>query len=166
MATVADLDRPWEFCDPRRDRALCPYTDAGTAKAVDHAVTTLVILRAPMWLGDPGPVISVLVSVAGEADGRLYDAVADARDQGYSWDQVASRLATNVATARRRYASYSRWRRALPVVHPDASDCRSRSSPAFHPGEMVVPVGDGLAQSGFSFLVGGNGGPFVFGSER
>lgn len=137
---MADLDRPWELCDPRRDRALYPYTDADTTTVVDHAVGTLVILRAPMWLGDPGPIISVLVSLAGEADGRLCDAVADARDQGYSWDQIASRLATSVATARRRYASYSRWRRALPVAHPQASDRRSRSSPALHdPGGLVVP---------------------------
>ncbi len=165
MATVSDPDRPWELSDPRRDRSLCPYTDAGTATAVDHAVATLVVLRAPMWSGSPGPVISVLVSLACEADGRLYDAVADARDQGYSWDQIVSRLATSVATARRRYASYSRWRSALPVAYPEASD-RARSSPAFHPGEMVVPIEDGSAQSGFAFLVGGDGGPFVSGSQR
>jgi hypothetical protein len=110
MATLPDLDCPWELCDPRRDRALHPYTDAGTATVVDQAVTTLVLLRAPMWLGDAGPTISVLVSLAAEADSRLYDAVADARDQGYSWDQVASRLATSVGSARRHYAPYSRWR--------------------------------------------------------
>jgi hypothetical protein len=108
---MADLDRPWELCDPRRDRTLRAYTDADTGTVVDQAVTALVVLRAPMWLGDAGPTISVLVSLVGEADSRLYDAVADARDQGYSWDQVASRLATSVATARRRYAPYSRWRR-------------------------------------------------------
>jgi hypothetical protein len=111
MAAVPDLDRPWEMSDPRRDRTLHPYTDADTATVIDQAVTTLVLLRAPMWLGDPGPTISVLVSLATEADSRLYDAVADAADQGYSWDQVAFRLDTSVATARRRYGSYSRWRR-------------------------------------------------------
>lgn len=108
---MADLDRPWALCDPRRDRTVYPYTDADTATVVDQAVTTLVVLRAPMWLGDAGPTISVLVSLVGEADSRLYDAVADARDQGYSWDQVASRLATSVSTARRRCGPYSRWRR-------------------------------------------------------
>ncbi len=122
MVTVADLDRPWELCDPRRDRTLCPYTDVDSARLVEEAVTTLVVLRAPMWLGDPGPTISVLVSVAGQANSGLYDAVAEARDQGYSWDQIASRLATSVAAARRRYASYSRWRTTLPLAHPDASN--------------------------------------------
>ncbi|MCA1693782.1 MAG: hypothetical protein LC749_03125, partial [Actinobacteria bacterium] len=111
---VPDLDRPWELCDRRRDRTLCPYTGADTAEIIDRAVGALVVLRAPMWLGDPGPTLSVLVSLAGEADGRLYDAVAAARDQGYSWEQIASRLATSVATARRRYASYSRWRTTTP----------------------------------------------------
>jgi hypothetical protein len=111
MAAVPDLDRPWEMSDPRRDRTLHPYTDAGTVAVIDRAVTTLVLLRAPMWLGDPGPTISVLVSLAAEADSRLYDAVADAVGQGYSWDQVAFRLGTGVATARHRYGPYSRWRR-------------------------------------------------------
>lgn len=121
MVSVPDLDRPWELCDPRRDRTLCPYTGADTAEIIDRAVIALVVWRAPMWLGDPGPTLSALVSLAGEADGRLYDGVADARDQGYSWDQIASRLATSVATARRRYAGYRPGRRALPSAHPEAS---------------------------------------------
>jgi hypothetical protein len=112
MPTVPDLDRPWELSDPRRDRTTRPCTDAGTVTVTDQAVTALVVLRAPAWLGDPGPTISVLVSLVAEADSRLFDAVADAADAGYSWDQVADRLDTSVATARRRYAAYTRWRRA------------------------------------------------------
>ena len=111
MAAVPDLDHPWDMSDPRRDRTLHPYTDADTVTVIDQAVTTLVLLRAPMWLGEPGPTISVLVSLAAEADNRLYDAVADAVDHGYSWDQIASRLDASVATARRRYGPYTRWRR-------------------------------------------------------
>jgi hypothetical protein len=88
-----------------------PYTDADTTRIIDQAIIALVTLRAPMWLGDPGPTISVLVSLVGEADNRVSDAVADARDQGYGWDQIASRLCTTVATARRRYGGYTRWRR-------------------------------------------------------
>lgn len=110
MATVPDRDRTWEPSDPRRDRTMHPYTDADSAAALDEAVTNLVLLRAPMWLGDPGATISVLVSLAVEAEGRLYDAVADARAQGYRWSQLAFRLETTVATARRRYGHYARWR--------------------------------------------------------
>lgn len=111
MVAMPDLDRGWELCDPRRDRAMHPYTDADTAMILDQAVAALVVLRAPMWLGDPGPVLSVLVSLGAEAGGRLYAAVADAYDQGYSWDQIASRLATTVPAAHRRHAGSGAWRR-------------------------------------------------------
>ena len=112
MATLPDNERPWRLCDPRRDRTAFPYTDAETERLVDEAVTALVSLRAPMWLEDPGPKLSVLVSLALEADGRLHDAAADAVDQGYSWAQVASRLDISASTARRRYSFYARWRKS------------------------------------------------------
>ena len=110
MVTTPDLDRGWELADPHRDRTLHPYTDADTVAIVDRAAAGLVVVRAPMWLGDPGPTISVLVSLGAEVAGRVDDAVADARHQGYSWDQIASRLATTVATARRRHAGYVAWK--------------------------------------------------------
>ena len=100
---VPDLGRRWEAGDPGRDRAMIPYTDADTAGMVEVAVAWLVGVRAPAWVGDPGPRVSVLVSLAGEAEGRICETVAEARERGYSWDQIASRLATTAATARRRY---------------------------------------------------------------
>lgn len=109
MAAVPDLGRPWELTDPRRDRATIPYTDEDTAFFIDEAVTSLVLMRAPMWLGDAGPTISVLVSLAGQVEDLVFDAVTGARDQGYTWDQIASRLATSATAARRRYAGYLRW---------------------------------------------------------
>jgi len=107
---LGDLQRPWHPGDPRSDRATHPYTDRDSAHVLDQAVTSLILLRAPMWLGDAGPAISVLASLAAEADRQLFDAVADAIGQDYSWTQIAGRLATSVATARRRYAGYVRWR--------------------------------------------------------
>lgn len=109
MATP-DLERGWKLSDPRRDRALHPYTDADTATVLDRAVAALVVLRAPTWLGDPGPTLSVLVSLGAEAGGRVEEAVAEARGQGYSWDQIACRLATTATAARRRHAGYVAWR--------------------------------------------------------
>jgi hypothetical protein len=100
-----------ELVDPRRDRALFPYTDECTAALVDEAVTCLVLMRAPMLLGDAGPAISVLVSLATEAEDRLFEAVASAREQGYTWDEIASRLGCSADTARRRYSPYGRQRR-------------------------------------------------------
>lgn len=112
MATVPDLDRPWEWGDPRRDRALIPYVDEECAVILDEAVTSLALVRAPMWLGDAGPTVSVLVSLAEAIAGRLWDAVAEARDQGYTWDEIASRLAASPAGARRRYGPYARSKRS------------------------------------------------------
>jgi len=66
-----------------------------------------------MGLGDAATV-SVLVSLAAEADGQLWDAVADAHDKGYTWDQIADRLATTVNTARRRFAAYTKLRNTQP----------------------------------------------------
>jgi hypothetical protein len=94
---------------------MIPYNDGDIAMVIDEAVTTVILLRAPMWLGDAGPTVSVLASLAAEVDRRVPDAVADARDQGYSWDQIASRLATSVSCAQRRYGAYTRWRACLSV---------------------------------------------------
>jgi len=113
-----ELARHWEPSDPRRDRTTIPYTDDDTYTLIDQAAYTLTIARAPMSYGDAGAAVSVLVSLAAEAQGRLHDAVADARDQGYSWDQIADRLATSESTARRRYGAYARWRRRnTPLVN-------------------------------------------------
>lgn len=108
---VPDLERQWEVCDTGRDRAMFAYTDADTARIVEEAVAWLLAVRAPAWAGDPGPRVSVLVSLAGEAEDRVCDAVAEARWEGYSWDQIASRLCVSVAAARRRYGGYARWSR-------------------------------------------------------
>jgi hypothetical protein len=109
------LAHPWEGSDPRRDRTAIPYTDDETSALIDEAVYTLTTLRAPMSSGDAGAAVSVLVSLAVEAEGRLPDAVADARDQGYTWDEIADRLNTSVTTARRRYTAYTNWRRTQPL---------------------------------------------------
>jgi hypothetical protein len=105
-----DLAQPWEPSDPRQDRTAIPYTDNQTYTLIDNAAYTLTICRAPMSYGDAAAAVSVFVSLAAEAEGRLHDAVADARDQGYTWDQIADRLATSETTARRRYAAYATWR--------------------------------------------------------
>ena len=100
---VGDLDRRWARDDPGRDRTMIPYNDVDTATVIDEAVEAVVMVRAPMWLGDAGPTVSVLASLAAEVDSRLPEVVAEARDQGYSWDQIASRLAISATCARRRY---------------------------------------------------------------
>lgn len=112
---AAEPTSPWAMSDPRRSHSAVPFTDADTVALVDQAVESLVLMRSPMELGDAGATISALVSLIVEADSRLPDAVSDARDQGYTWDDIASPLATTVATARRRYAAYARRRTPLDL---------------------------------------------------
>jgi len=109
---------PWNFNDPRRNETAIAYTNNDTAVLIREAAVTLTIFRAPMGLGDAGATVSVLVSLAAEADGQLWEAVADAHDQGYTWDQIADRLATSVTAARRRFAAYTKWRNTQPL-QPD-----------------------------------------------
>ena len=60
---------------------------------------------------EPGDAISVLVSLLAEGECWLPELVADARDQRYySWDAIATRLATTISAARHRYAAYAIWR--------------------------------------------------------
>ncbi|MGH9001729.1 MAG: hypothetical protein ACRDYV_01245 [Acidimicrobiia bacterium] len=110
-----DALSPWAFTDPRRSHSAIPYTDADTIALVDQAIESLVLMRSPMELGDAGTTISALVSLIVEADSRLPDAVADARDQGHTWDDIANRLATATTTARRRYATHARRRTPLDL---------------------------------------------------
>lgn len=123
--TTADHDRPdgqeHHLCVLAEDRSAFPYTDADTRLLIDQAVDTLATLRNPAGRGDAATVVSVLVSLAGQADDRLHDAVADARDQGYTWEQIADCLATSVSTARRRYRAYTTWRKEgcpWPITRP------------------------------------------------
>jgi hypothetical protein len=93
------------------DRTAIPATDCMTAALIDGAVAEL-IRRRNGCADDAGARVSGLVSRAVEAGDRLHDAVADARAQRYSWDDIALRLATSITTARRRFAAYARMRNA------------------------------------------------------
>ncbi len=77
---------------------------------VEEAVESLVCLRGS-GLGDAGAALAALASLVAEAQARLPDAVADARDQDFTWAEIATRLATTAGTVRRRYGAYARWRR-------------------------------------------------------
>ena len=95
-----------------------PFCDACSRAIVEQAVLDLVGYRGGSH-GDPGSSISILVSLIAEAEGWLPELVADARDHGYSWSQIAERLAITVSAARHRYAAYSVWRRHHPSALTD-----------------------------------------------
>lgn len=113
MAATSDPDSPWDMTDPRRPCPTIPYTDADSETLVDELIDTLTIFRCPMGLGDAGATVSVLASVEAEITVRLLDAVADAREQGYTWNDIAMRLATTASAARHRYAAHVRTRHEL-----------------------------------------------------
>jgi hypothetical protein len=99
--------------DPRQPCPAIPYTDADSETLVADLVDTLTIFRCPMGLGDAGATVSVLASIEAEITFRLLDAVADARDQGYTWNDIAARLATTASAARHRYGAHVRTRQEL-----------------------------------------------------
>jgi hypothetical protein len=100
-----DSGSPWDFQDPREDRSRSPYHDDLSGELVDEAVKTLVIDRCPMGLHDPAPTLAVLVTLATEVDERIRETVADARDFGYTWPEIAARIALTPRSAQRRYAA-------------------------------------------------------------
>jgi hypothetical protein len=54
--------------------------------ALDH----LAPRRTTYWLGDSGVTLHLLASLHAQIHERLADAVADARDQDYSWPRSAT----------------------------------------------------------------------------
>jgi hypothetical protein len=67
---------------------LAPATGEDTERVIDDAIETLGTLRSLPWLGDAGATLHLLTSLIAEAQHRLPRAVADARDQDYSWAQT------------------------------------------------------------------------------
>lgn len=100
---------PFEFHRQDCDRTSRPYIGEETVVLVDEAVWSLVVLRGGE-MGDGRAVVSALASLIAEAQSRLPDAVADARDQDYAWAEIATRLASTASTVSRRYGDYVRRR--------------------------------------------------------
>jgi hypothetical protein len=102
------------------DRSAIPYTDTDSERLLDEALRCLAAIRSPFGPADPGAVLSALISLGAEVQGRLDDAVAEARAAGYGWDAIAERLAVvNARAARRRHGAYCHWREKgcpLPIV--------------------------------------------------
>ncbi len=93
--------------EPRRDHYLAPATGADSERVLQAAIESLGTLRALPWPGDAGVTMHLLTSLIAEAERRLPRAVADARDQEYSWAQIADLLGTTRASAWQRYAGHT-----------------------------------------------------------
>jgi DNA-directed RNA polymerase specialized sigma24 family protein len=89
----------------RRDYHRAPATGEDSATVLDEALVSLGRLRnMGGWVGDAGVDLHLLMSLLEEAKSRVAQAVADARDQEYSWAEIADLLGVTRASAWQRYA--------------------------------------------------------------
>ena len=88
----------------RRDHYLPPSTGEDSAAVLDEAIGSLGTLRSMEWVGDAGVGLHLLASLIKEAESRFSRAVADARDQDYSWAEIADLLGVTRASTWQRYA--------------------------------------------------------------
>lgn len=77
-----------------------PYSNEESRLLLDRLVATLTDLRFPLCRHDAAARLHVLASLQADIHGHLADVIADARDQDYTWNQIAVSLGVSVASAR------------------------------------------------------------------
>jgi hypothetical protein len=107
------------LCPDSAERAGVPYKTNLTAALVEEALGTLAIVRSPRGLTDPAVRLSCLASLAQEAEASIDRTVTEAKDHGYSWPDIATRLGCNPDQVRDRYGSDYTWKR----IGGDIDDC-------------------------------------------
>ena len=80
-----------------------PVVDDLSATVLNEAIDTLAKLRTPYWLGDGAVHLHALASLLAQAQLMLPEAVAQARDQDLTWDQIGQLLGLTDQVAARRY---------------------------------------------------------------
>jgi hypothetical protein len=85
------------------DQMPTPVVDDLSATVLDEAINALGELRTPYWLGNSAVRLHALASLLAQAHALLPDAVAQARDQDLTWDQIGALLGLTGPTAARRY---------------------------------------------------------------
>jgi len=80
-----------------------PVVDDDSATVLDEAIDTLGKLRTPYWLGDSTVRLHALASLLAQTHALLPEAVAQARDQDLTWDQIGGLLGLTATTAARHY---------------------------------------------------------------
>ncbi len=102
--------------EPRRDHYIEPATGPDSGRVIDEAIASLGTLRNLAWLGDSGATLHLLVSLIHQAEQQLPRAVADAREQEYSWAEIADLLGVTRASAWQRYAGHTTTNRTPTVL--------------------------------------------------
>jgi hypothetical protein len=90
------------------DQMPAPVVDDLSATVLDEAIDTLAELRTPYWLGDSAVRLHALASLLAQGNSLLPHAVAQARDQDLTWDQIGQLLALTGPAAARRYRPATR----------------------------------------------------------
>jgi chorismate mutase len=138
MATISDTTGRWELWNPDRrmiawrhpdnfddtarwhfvvgDRTVEPYRDDDVMALVEELIDTVIVCRSGST-ADAGAQLSVIASLTAELDARLPEAIFEARDQDYTWSQIAARLAMPESTIRHRYSDYVTCRKEMPSNH-------------------------------------------------
>ena len=98
-----------------RTHHVSPRTDEFSESILDEAVASLGPLRGLDWLGDAAITVHLLASLQRQIQIRLPDAVADARDQEYSWAEIGDLLGLTRAAAWHRYGRPGRAGATRPV---------------------------------------------------
>jgi len=80
-----------------------PSSGDDTWDLIDHALYQLAERRG-RWLGDPLAAITLLASLIDQAERMLPEQVAEARENGATWHDIATALATSPSQAELRYS--------------------------------------------------------------
>jgi hypothetical protein len=100
--------RPLRLTTPEEIPA--PVVDDLSATVLGEAIDTLAALRTPYWLGDTAVHLHALASLLVQAQRLIPDAVAQARDQELTWEEIGQLLGLSGSTAARRYRHTTRPR--------------------------------------------------------
>jgi hypothetical protein len=98
---MTTTDRRLRLTQP--DEMPAPVVDDLSATILGEAIETLSALRTPYWLGDTAVHLHALASLLAQSHRLLPDAVAAARDQELTWEEIGQLLGLSSSTAARRY---------------------------------------------------------------
>ncbi len=82
--------RTMSLAEVLTEHAPVRYTGDDSATVLDEAIISLGKLRGLQFVGDAGAVLHLLASLTAQIDTLLPTAVVDARDQDYTWSEIAA----------------------------------------------------------------------------
>ncbi len=92
--------------EPRRDHYLAPATGADSFAALGSALEQLASARN-LDATDAASAVHLLASLAAEVEARFPRLIADARDGGCSWAEIADLLGVTRASAWQRWGRHA-----------------------------------------------------------